>query len=164
MKKTIICMLAAIAVSSAFGIAASQAWVSNYVAQAISRSAGELQATTTSVSTGGVTVVSVGSGSAAVRFTFEEATDAALCATNCTASAEALGVTNGLYFVWNGAGAYVNPVATVTATPSNLVFNGVASVRADGFERFDGLFDARSVLLQPAKCHSITNATTEVGR
>lgn len=164
MKKTIICMLAAIAVSSAFGIAASQAWVSNYVAQAISRSAGEMQATATVTATNGVTVFVVGNDSVRTRLVVEDSSDAALLATNCMTQAVSAGVTNGCTFVWNGAGAYVNPLGVISCTPTNLVWGNVGSVATNGVERFEGWFDVRGVLIQPHTSHAITNGMMEVTR
>ena len=162
MKKTVILMAAAIAAASAFGIAASQAWVSNYVAQAISSSRAEMEANATVTTTNNVTVIEVGGGRNAVRFIYQDPTDAALLATNCAAAATAQGVTNGCLFVWNGAGAYVNPHGVVSCTPTNLVFLGVSSVATNGIERFDGWFDARGVLIQPNTSFAITNGMAEV--
>ena len=157
-------MLAAIAVSSAFGIAASQAWVSNYVAQAISSSRAELEASATVTSTNGVTVFTAGNGKVRTRLVVEDSSDAALLATNCTGMAAQQGITNGCLFVWNGAGAYINPNGTIAETPTNLVFSGVASTSTNGMERFDGWFDVRGVLIQPHTSHAITNGMMEVTR
>ena len=163
MKKCILSAAAAFAAFAAFGIAASQAWVTNYVAKAIASSAAQIETTGTVVSTNGVTVYEVTSASGWMRLVVEDATDAALRATNCTASAVAGGVTNGTLFVWNGAGAYVNPSGTVSCTATNLVYSGVGSVRTNGVERFAGLFDAVGVLIQPSTSLSTTNGITEVG-
>jgi len=164
MKKTVFVLAAAMAARAAFGIAASQAWVSNYVERVIASSSAQLQATTTVTSTNGVTVVVAGNGEESIRLIVEDPTDAAMLATNCTSTAIAHGVTNGCTFVWNGAGAYVNPQGTIYCTATNLVWEGVGSVHADGFERFDGWFDARGVLIQPHTSLSITNGMTEVIR
>ena len=156
--RNLILAFAAVAAMRCFGIAASQAWVSNYVAQAISGSKAEVMANVDVADTNGV--VRIVSGD--VTLTYEEATDAAMLATNCTAAAIAQGVTNGCTFVWNGAGAYVNPHGTIAATPTNLVFSGVASVSTNGMERFAGWFDAYGALIQPHTSLSITNGMTEV--
>ena len=156
--RNLILVFAAVAAMRCFGIAASQAWVSNYVAQAISGSKAEVMANVDVADTNGV--VRIVSGD--VTLTYEEATDAAMLATNCTAAAIAQGVTNGCTFVWNGAGAYVNPHGTIAATPTNLVFSGIASVSTNGVERFAGWFDAYGALIQPHTSLSITNGMTEV--
>ena len=156
--RNLILVFAAVAAMRCFGIAASQAWVSNYVAQAISGSKAEVMANVDVADTNGV--VRIVSGD--VTLTYEEATDAAMLATNCTAAAIAQGVTNGCTFVWNGAGAYVNPHGTIAATPTNLVFSGIASVSTNGMERFAGWFDAYGALIQPHTSLSITNGMTEV--
>ena len=160
--KQLVMIAAAVAAVECFGIAASQAWVENYVSNYVARTAAEVQAGTTVVTTNGVTVIEAGSGRNAVRLIMEDSTDAALLATNCTATATAQGITNGCTFVWNGAGAYVNPHGTIAATPTNLVFSGVASVSTNGVERFAGWFDAYGALIQPHTSLSITNGMTEV--
>lgn len=158
--KRLFFLCAAMCAARCFGIAASQAWVTNYVAKAISGSKAEVLANTDVSDTNGVVRIVAGD----VAFAFEEATDAALLATNCTAAAAAKGITNGCAFVWNGAGAYVNPRGMITATATNLVFSGVASVSDNGVERFSGWFDAIGVLIQPHTSHSITNGMEEVTR
>ena len=140
---------------------ATRDWVTNYVAGAISSSRAELEAAATVTATGGVTVIEAGSGRNAVRLIMQDATDAALLATNCTATAIAQGVTNGCMFVWNGAGAYINPNGTISCTATNLVYSGVSSVHTNGVDRFTGLFDARGVLIQPNTSFAITNGMTE---
>jgi hypothetical protein len=160
MKRILFSFAAACFALTAFGIAASQAWVTNYVAQAIATSRAELQATATVTATNGTRVVSAG----AVRLVVEDCTDAALLATNCTGSAVSRGVTNGVLFVWNGAGAYVNPCGVVSCTASNMVYSGVASVYTNGLVRFAGFFDAEPVLVQPHVSHSVTNGMMEVSQ
>lgn len=156
--KKVLFLFAAMCAAQCFGIAASQAWVTNYVAQAISGSKAEVLANVDVADTNGL--VRIVSGD--VTFTCEEATDAAMLATNCTVAATAQGITNGCTFVWNGAGSYINPHGTITATPTNLVFSGVSSVSTNGVERFAGWFDAMGVLIQPHTSHSITNGMAEV--
>ena len=155
--KQLILIAAAVAARRCFGIAASQAWVSNYVAQAISSSRAEREATATVTTTGGVTVIETGSGRGAVRLVIEDATDAAMVATNCAAQAVSAGVTNGCVFVWNGAGAYVNPLGVISCTPTNLVYSGVASFPTNGVDRFEGWFDVQGILIQPDTSFAITN-------
>lgn len=162
MKKAVFVFAACMAAQFAFGIAASQAWVTNYVRQAISSSLAELQTSASVTNSGGVTTLSTGSGLGQVRIVIEDATDAALVATNCTSSATAQGVTNGCTFVWNGAGSYVNPHGTISCTSTNMTFSGVGSVHTNGMERFTGWFDAYGVLIQPHTSLSITNGMTEV--
>lgn len=164
MKKILVACAAFLAAHSAFAIAASQAWVTNYVAQALATSRAELESTATVTSSNGVTEISVGSGLKSMRLVYENPTDAALKATNCTAAAIQQGVTNGTLFVWNGMGAYINPLGVVSCTSTNIVFSGVGSVATNGFERFAGWFDAYGVLIQPHTSLAITNGMTEVIR
>lgn len=164
MRKCLILAVCAAALlpRSVLGIAASQAWVSNYVAQAISSSRAELTANATVTTSNGFTVVEAGSGQTAVRLVYQNPADAALEATNCTAAAQAQGVTNGCLFVWNDAGAYINPHGVISCTQTNLVFSGVSSISTNGVERFAGWFDAAGVLIQPNTSFAITNGMAEV--
>lgn len=156
---------AAVAAMRCFGIAASQAWVEQYVSNYVARTAAEIQAGTTVVSTNGSTVVTANAGRPGeMRLVIQDFTDAAMIATNCTAAAEARGVTNGCVFVWNGAGAYLNLNGTITATPTNLVYSGVGSMSTNGVERFAGWFDAYGGLIQADTSFSITNGMAEVAR
>lgn len=158
----LVMIAAAVAAMRCFGIAASQAWVEQYVSNYVARSAAEVQAGTTVASSNGVTTINAGEGAGRVRLEIEELTDAAMLATNCTVAATAQGITNGCMFVWNGAGAYVNPLGVISCTSSNLVYSGVGSVATNGMERFAGWFDAYGVLIQPHTSLSITNGMTEV--
>lgn len=162
MKRIMICLAVLAAAQCVLGIAASQSWVSNYVAKAIASSAAQLQATATVTATGGVTDIGINDGENAVRIVIEDPIDAALVATNCTATAEAQGITNGLYFVWNGAGKYINPHGVISCTRTNFVYSGVSSITTNGFDRFAGLFDVSGVLIQPSMSLSITNGMAEV--
>ena len=162
--KKVLFLFAAMCAAQCFGIAASQAWVENYVSNYVARTAAEVQAGTTVVTTNGVTVIEAGSGRNAVRLVMEDSTDAALLATNCTATAMAQGVTNGCLFVWNGAGAYINPLGVVSCTSTNLVYSGVGSMATNGMERFAGWFDAYGVLIQPHTSLAITNGMGEVAK
>lgn len=165
MKKLLIVLAAVLGVvDHAFGIAASQAWVTNYVAQAIATSRAELETTATVTATGGVRSIETGKGTGIVRLVIEDASDAALKATNCTVAATSRGITNGLLFVWNAAGSYVNPRGTIACTASNMVYSGVSSVRTNGLERFAGWFDAYGVLIQPRTSFAVTNGMMEVSQ
>lgn len=157
----VLCALAALAAPRAFGIAASQAWVEAYVSNYVAGSAAEVLAGTKTEADGGVVTITAGNGAV---LTMEQALDAALVATNCTAAAAARGVTNGCLFVWNGAGAYIGPNGTVTATPTNLVFAGVSSAYTNGVERFAGWFDAYGALVQPSTSLAVTNGMEEVAQ
>ena len=141
---------------------ATRDWVTNYVARSIEASRAELAANATVTTSNGFTVVEAGSGQTAVRLVYQNPADAALEATNCTAAAQAQGVTNGCTFVWNGAGLYINPHGVISCTQTNLVFSGVSSISTNGVERFAGWFDAAGVLIQPNTSFAITNGMAEV--
>lgn len=161
-RALLFCAVAALAAQGAFGIAASQAWVESYVSNYVAKSAAEVQAnTTTSTADGGVTVIEVPDGG---TVTVEPASDAALKVQSATAAAVAAGVSDGTLFVWNGAGAYVNPVGEVTCTATNMVYGGVGSTYSDGLLHFAGWFDARAVRIQPSVSLSVTNGTEGVSR
>lgn len=162
--KCIVFALAAMCVAEyAFGIAASQAWVSNYVSNYVAGVAASVQAGTTVVQTNGCTVITANPGAEGeMRLVVQDFADAALLATNCTLTATAQGITNGCTFVWNGAGLYVNPHGAITATPTNLVFSGVSSVSTNGLERFAGWFDVFGAKIQADTSFAITNGMTEV--
>ena len=163
--KQLILIAAAVAAIRCFGIAASQAWVAEYVSNYVERAAATVQAGTTVVSSNGCTIVTANGGTSnEVRLVVQDFSDAAMVATNCAASAEARGITNGCVFVWNGAGAYVNPLGVISCTPTNLVYSGVGSVATNGVERFAGWFDAYGGLIQPDTSFAITNGMEEVGR
>lgn len=130
----------ALAPLSLFAIAASQAWVSNYVERALS-----LRDVVRTVTPSGE-LYTVGSGNARITAFIENADVAALLATNCTAEAVSSGVTNGMWFVWNSdIDAYTNRAETIYATPTNLVWR---SIQSDG-PVFDGYFAVLSRLIQP---------------
>lgn len=161
--RNLILIAATVAAMRCFGIAASQAWVANYVSNYVARTAAEVQAGTTVAQTNGSTVITANGGTTnEMRLVVQDFADAALLATNCTVAAMAQGVTNGCTFVWNGAGVYINPHGTITATPTNLVFSGVSSVSTNGVERFAGWFDVVGALIQADTSFAITNGMTEV--
>lgn len=167
MRKCLLMMFCAAAFTplSVLAIAASQAWVANYVSNYVAGVAASVQAGTTVATSNNCTVVTANGGTTnEVRLVIENATDAALRATNCTVSAVSRGVTNGCTFVWNGAGAYINPHGTITATRTNFVYSGVASVRTNGVDRFAGWFDCFGVRLQPSVSYAITNSISEVNQ
>lgn len=128
---------------------ATRDWVTNYVAQAMSK--------VNVSSSNGVNRIRSGSETRYMELIYEDATDRALVAANCTADATFAGVTNGTLFVWNGAGKYLNPAGSITATQTCLVFGGVESVHVDKYERFDGWFDVSGMLIQPSTSHAVTN-------
>lgn len=164
MKRMLVLYVAVCATANTFGIAASQAWVSNYVERAISSSAAQLQATATVTATNGASEIRLVDATRCVRLVIEDSTDAALLATNCTTSAVARGITDGTAFVWNGSGGYVNPIGVISCTPTNFVFAGVGSVATNGVDRFVGWFDVYGALLQPDASFAITNGMMEVAR
>ena len=167
MRKLAIVLTAKLCLAShlAFGIAASQTWVENYVSNYVARTAAEVQAGTVTVYTNGSMVVTANQGDTnEMRLVVPDFTDAAMIATNCTLASGARGITNGTVFVWNGAGAYVNPLGVISCTSTNLVYSGVGSVAADGLERFAGWFDAYGGLIQADTSFAITNGMTEVNR
>ncbi len=146
--------------SAAFAIAASQAWVEAYVSNYVANSTAQLSATSTTTKTNNTTYTTIGDGVLII----EDNTDAALKVLNATSAAAALGVTNGTTFVWNGAGAYINPIDTITSTKTNLVFHSVGSYETNSVIRFDGYFDVDPVLIQPSTSLSITNSLTEANQ
>ena len=156
--KQLILIAAAVAAIRCFGIAASQAWVAEYVSNYVGRASASVQAGTTVSVSNGCTVVTANAGSTnEMRLVVQDFSDAAMVATNCLAQAVSAGVTNGCTFVWNGAGAYVNPLGVISCTSTNLVWDGVGSVATNGLLRFEGWFDATGVLIQPSASLAITN-------
>jgi len=163
--KKVLFLFAAMCAAQCFGIAASQAWVENYVSNYVAAAAASVQAGTTVVQSNGCTFITANGGTAnEMRLVVEDFSDAALLATNCLAQAVSAGVTNGCTFVWNGAGAYVNPLGVISCTATNLVWGGVASFPTNGVDRFEGWFDVTGAKLQPDASFAITNGMTEVIR
>ena len=156
--KQLILIAAAVAAIRCFGIAASQAWVAEYVSNYVGRASASVQAGTTVAVSNGCTVVTANGGTTnEMRLVVQDFSDAAMVATNCQAQAVSAGVTNGCTFVWNGAGAYVNPLGAISCTSTNLVWDGVASFPTNGVERFEGWFDVTGAKLQPDASFAITN-------
>lgn len=109
----------AVAAMGCFGIAASQAWVSNYVAGSVA----ELRRRVAAQTSGGVYSSELAVDGGTVSNVVEEATVAALVARDATPLAAPLGVTNGMLFAWSGAdAAYVNGPLRIAATKTNLTF------------------------------------------
>ena len=106
MRKFAVTLAAAVGALSAFGIAASQAWVEHYVSNRVSEIEKRI-----SVSTDGVastlTVPTVGG------LVIGEATPLAVQG----------GITNGMLFAWNDVDAYVNGNLRISATKTNLVYS-----------------------------------------
>ena len=125
---------------------ATREWVQDYVMS-------YMMAVTNAVTVreGDTVKYAVSDGDASVVVSIEDFTDAALLATNATASAVSAGVTNGTLFVWDGGRRYLNPVGVIEATTTNMTYNGVGSTVAGSLIRFDGLFDARAVVIQASK-------------
>lgn len=111
---------AALAAPRVFGIAASQAWVREYVAGL----------------NGGTndTFSVTASDGRTITMTYELYTESALMATN---SANAT-VTNGTLFAWNGAGRYLNVPAglAIEATATNFTFGAAQSRVVDEIDTF----------------------------
>ena len=131
---------------------ATREWVQDYVMS-------YMMAVTNAVTVreGNVMKYAVSDGDEKVVVSIEDFTDAALLATNATASAVSAGVTNGTLFVWDGGRRYLNPAGVIEATTTNMTYNGVGSTVAGSLIRFDGLFDARAVVIQASKSLSVTN-------
>lgn len=119
MRKFAITLAAAAGALSAFGIAASQAWVEHYVSNRVSEIEKRI-----SVSTDGVastlTVPTVGG---IVSNVVEEATVGGLVIGEATPLAVQGGITNGMLFAWNDVDAYVNGNLRISATKTNLVYS-----------------------------------------
>lgn len=147
---------------AAFAIAASQAWVEAYVSNYVANSSSQLVTTSSSVKSNNTTYISIGGGVLSI----EDSTDAALRVTNITAAASANAITNGTTFVWNGNGAYINPLGTISCTTTNMVYNGVGSTYDESSNTltFNGYFDALPILIQPSTSLAITNSLTEVNQ
>ena len=113
-------LIAALAAPCAFGIAASQAWVREYVA---GLNGGTNNAFSVTASDGRT-----------LTLTYELFTESALMATN---SANAT-VTNGTLFAWNGEGKYLNALAglAIEATATNFTFGASQSRVVGGIDTF----------------------------
>lgn len=136
----ILAMAASAPLCAAYGIGASQEWVRDYVRTNTSSLAGGAYSVEDGVATMSVT----NAAGTVATLTSEIADSAAVCATNCTDAATALGVTNGTLFAWIGEGVYTNaPLGeAVTCTATNLVFRGVGSaVSAAGLDHVEGWCD-----------------------
>lgn len=151
MRKVLL-ISAAIAAMRCFGIAASQAWVTNYVSQSVS----ELERKITATSAGGVTSLLIGvDGGGVVSNVVEDATVGGLYIGDAQTAAVSAGITNGMLFAWNSTNAYVNGSHVILATKTNLTYS-VYSTAEIGVEtwlvdpqtnRFCRLY---STLIQPS--------------
>lgn len=149
MRKLIIGIAAALCASATFAAspAATQAWTSNLVAQAVA----SLQVATSNAPN--AKVYSAGSGDERVTLTVENATVYALMATNVTDSAVAQGVTNGMHFVWRGeTHSYTNHADAIVATQTNFTWRGVQSYGVV----FSNLFEVVGRLIQPSYAERVT--------
>ena len=145
--------------------AASQAWVENYVSNAIAKSAAAVQAGTTVVrSSDGVVATANAGKENEMRIVVQAFSDAALAVTNCSDAAKTAGISDGALFVWNGSGSYINPKGIIKATSTNFVFSGVKSIVDNDNIVIPGWFGVKGVLIQPSESFSITNGMTEVVR
>lgn len=162
MKKLAIVLTAklCLACRMAFGIAASQAWVTNYVANSVA----ELQRRIDARTSGGVYSSTLAvDGVGVVSNVVEEATVGALVVRDATPLAEGLGVTNGMLFAWNGDAAYVNGALRIEATKTNLTFGAYRTAYVDAQTWLVGDGSARlcriaSTLMQPSAAEAIGGA------
>lgn len=139
-------------------VAASQAWVENFVSNYVANTKSEAIASTTTTESDTHVTIKCGDG----VLTMEKQTDAALLITNTTSKAVSSGVLPGMLAVWNGRGKYINSSLEIVSTSSNLVYNGVGSIPKTKLIHFDGWFDVLPVLIQPAQSLSITNTMERV--
>ncbi len=161
--KLLVTLPALLLTAEALALAASQEWVQNYVSNYVANSTAELQINGSVYRTNNnATVYSVGEGTNRVVLILEDYTDAALQVTNATTAALADGVTNKTLFVWDGDHSYLNPLGTITATKTNMVYNGVGSTYSEetNLLTFKGYFDARPVAIQHSVSLSVTNSLT----
>lgn len=160
MKRLIVSAVAVCAALAAFGIAASQAWTESRIAELRAELEGKIKVVqqgmeTAHATTNGVAVTTYSYGEGANRVTLvsEDATVYSLQAANATPAAVAQGVTNGMFFVWDGAShSYTNHAQAIEASPSNFVWNAVQSVGGS----FPELFDVVGVMLQPSYAEEVT--------
>lgn len=143
MKKNLITVFAACACGLALAIGATQEWVMDYVARTMPVQSNTVYGTS----------YTSGSGTHAVTLTKETPSVYALMATNATVSATALGVTNGMYFVWNETShSYTNRTQTITATSSNLVWRTHSTTNFN----FSGYFAVVGRIIQPTFSQEVT--------
>lgn len=137
---------------------ATRDWVTNYVASTTSEAVRNAKTTVTQ----GVVTVEATVGTNRYVVSAELFTEAALKVVDTTMLARAQGITNGMYFVWNGGGdspAYVNPPRSVDVTLTNMVYAGVSSVETNGFLHFEGFFDAKYLYIPRSYAFAATNRT-----
>ena len=104
MKRMILSAIAACAALTAFGIAASQAWVMKYCAD---------HGMTVSTNASGTAYTSSGKDGSSLSFSIVKPSVFAIVATNCDEAATADGVTNGMRF------AYHRPYAVFLNEPAH---------------------------------------------
>jgi hypothetical protein len=92
----------------------------------------------------------------------EKSTDAALMVTNVSSAGAALGIKSGIVAVWNGKGKYICPSFIIESTSTNLMYRGVGSIMQNDLLHFEGWFDAKPILIQPTRSHSITNTMENI--
>jgi len=86
--------------------------------------------------------------------------NAAIVASNCTASAVNSGVTNGTLFAWDGLGHFWNGTACVNASSNCYVFSGVESTVTNGVDTFSGYFDFRRTAVTPSVASNLLSSAT----
>lgn len=120
MRRVLLAAFAAACAARCFGVAASQAWVTNYVANSVA----ELQRRISAQTSGGVYSSTLGvDGGGVFSNVVEEATVGALVVRDATTLAAPLGVTNGMLFAWvEERAAYANGPLRIDATRTNLTF------------------------------------------
>lgn len=121
MKSIVTAVAAAISICG-FSITASQEWVKDYISR--------LNGSTNSV-------ISVNSGENVYTVTYQLRTEHALMVTNSSGT-----YANGTKFAYAGGGVFTNKVlgASILATSTNFVWNGIQSHVESGFDRFGGNF------------------------
>lgn len=148
--------IALTAVAHAASPSATQDWVRHYVATNMQSAASE--PLVTEVATNGFTTLSISNATDHIIVTGEYPNRLGLLATNVTASAVSLGVTNGMIFAWNGAGSFVNTPASLSVScVSNecFKFNDVKSAKVDGVDTFTNLFSVSGVKILPSVSASL---------
>lgn len=124
--------------------AASQAWVENYVSNAIA----SVRAPTLAKTVNGESSMALEGGT----LTVYNPTDAALKVVNSVCAVE-----KGTLFIWDGGNKYINKTGTIEATKTNMVYQGVHSTVVNGLIHFEGFFDVAGVLVTAPTSLATTN-------
>lgn len=143
MKKHIISLvLSACATLFAASPAATQEWVRNYVASNVTSGATAAKYTKTLDEHGNATIVGTQADGGEIRITGQVNDKLAIVVSNVTATAEGMGVTNGMLFAWNGSGVFMNGPAglSISAVDHRIVFAGIPSVVSGGIDLIPGMF------------------------